>query len=128
MKEFPDFMKNPKNQVENKDQYSKDIEGYYFEGADGSQMAFWTAYTDGVSATHTHPFDEYMICVYGKYTVLIGGREVALEAGDEFLIPKGTEHACRRIAGTRTIHAFGGKRIQKTIELLLLCTDLSAYK
>jgi mannose-6-phosphate isomerase-like protein (cupin superfamily) len=63
--------------------------------------------------THTHPFDEYVVCVYGRYTVLIGGKEVVLEAGDEFLIPKGTEHGCSRIAGTRTIHAFGGKRIQK---------------
>ncbi len=113
MHDFPDFMKNPKHRVENKDQYSKDIEGYYYEAADGSQMAFWTCHTAGVSATHTHPFDEYMVCVQGKYTVLIAGREVDLQPGDEFFIPKGIEHACRRIAGTRTIHAFGGKRIQK---------------
>lgn len=113
MKDFPAFMKNPKNRVENKDQYSKNIEGYYFEGNDGSQMAFWTCHTDGVSAVHTHPFDEYIVCVYGRYTMLIGGQEVVLEPGDEFHVPKGTEHACSRIAGTRTIHAFGGKRIQK---------------
>ena len=114
MKDFPEFMKNSKNRVENKDQYSKDIEGYFFEGADGSQMAFWTCFTDGISAKHTHPFDEYVVCVQGRYTVLIDGREVVLEAGDEFFIPKETEHGCSRIAGTRTIHAFGGKRIQKT--------------
>jgi quercetin dioxygenase-like cupin family protein len=114
VKDFPDFMKNHKNRVENKDQYSKDIEGYYFEGNDGSQMAFWTAHTAGVSAMHTHPYDEYVVCVYGRYTVLIGGGEVILEHGDEFLIPKGTEHGCSRIAGTRSIHAFGGRRIQKS--------------
>lgn len=114
MKDFPEFMKNSKNRVENKDQYSKDIEGYFFEGADGSQMAFWTCFTAGISAMHTHPFDEYMVCVQGRYTVLINGREVVLEVGDEFFIPRGTEHGCSRVAGTRTIHAFGGKRIQKT--------------
>ena len=113
MDSFPEFMKNPKNRVENKDQYSQDIEGYYYEGNDGSQMAFWTCKTAGVSATHTHPFDEYMVCVHGQYTVLISGKEIVLEPGDEYRIPKGTQHACKRIAGTRTIHAFGGKRIQK---------------
>jgi quercetin dioxygenase-like cupin family protein len=107
-------MKNPNNLVSGKDQYSSDIEGFFFEGMDGSQMAFWTAYTGGVSAMHTHPFDEYMVSVYGKYTVLLGGKEVVLMPGDEFHIPKGTEHGCKRIAGTRTIHAFGGRRIQKT--------------
>jgi quercetin dioxygenase-like cupin family protein len=114
VKEFPDFIKNPKNRVANKDQYSKDIEGYYFEGTDGSQVAFWTCHTEGLSALHTHPFDEYVVCVNGRYIVLIGGREIVLNPGDEFLIPKETLHGCRRIAGTRTIHAFGGKRIQKT--------------
>jgi quercetin dioxygenase-like cupin family protein len=107
-------MKNKKNRIESQNQYSRDIEGYFFEGADGSQIAFWTCRTDGVSAIHTHPFDEYMVCVYGKYTLLIGSKEVVLEAGDEFHVPKGMAHACRRIAGTRTIHAFGGRRIQKT--------------
>ncbi len=106
-------MKNPKNRVENRDQYSRDIEGFYFEGNDGSQMAFWTAHTEGVSAMHTHPFDEYVVCVYGKYVMLLDGREITLEPGDEFVIPKGTLHGCSRIAGTRTIHCFGGKRIQK---------------
>ena len=107
-------MKNSKNRVENKDQYSKAIEGYYYQGNDGSQVAFWICHTAGTSATHTHPFDEYMVCIQGKYTVLIGGQEIDLKSGDEYLIPKGTEHACRRVAGTRTIHALGGKRIQKT--------------
>jgi quercetin dioxygenase-like cupin family protein len=113
MDDFPAFMKNTANRVENKDQYSKDIEGYYYTAPDGQQMAFWTAHTAGVSATHTHPFDEYMVCIQGQYVVLIGGKEVVLESGDEYHIPKDTPHACRRTAGTRTIHAFGGERIQK---------------
>jgi quercetin dioxygenase-like cupin family protein len=112
MQDFPEFMKTPKNKVPNQNQYSQDIEGYYYTANDGQQMAFWTAHTAGESKTHTHPYDEYVVCIQGKYTLLIDGREVDLEHGDEFLVPKGTEHACRRTAGTRTIHAFGGKRIQ----------------
>jgi hypothetical protein len=88
MDDFPAFMKNPKNRVENKDQYSKDIEGYYYTAPDGQQMAFWTAHTAGTSAPHTHPFDEYMVCVQGQYVVLIGGKEIVLESSDEYLIPR----------------------------------------
>ena len=113
MKDFPDFMKNSKNKVQSKDQYSKDIEGYFYDGADGSQIAFWTSHSEGVSQRHVHPYDEYIVCVYGKYVLLIGEQEVTLEKGDEFLVQKGTQHVCRRIAGTRTIHAFGGRRIDR---------------
>lgn len=60
---------------------------------------------------HVHDFDEYIVCVYGKYTVVIGDKEVILKPGDEFVIPKGTEHGSKRVSGTRSIHAFGGKRI-----------------
>jgi quercetin dioxygenase-like cupin family protein len=114
MKDFPDFMKNSKNRIDCKDQYTLDVEGYFFEGGGGSQMAFWTCHADRVSESHTHDFDEYLVCVYGKYTVLIDGKEVALYPGDEFFIPKGALHGGRCIAGTRTINAFGGRRIQKT--------------
>jgi quercetin dioxygenase-like cupin family protein len=114
MQDFPEFMKTPKNKVPNQNQYSHDIEGYYYTANDNQQIAFWTAHTAGTSKTHTHPYDEYIACIQGKYTVIIDGGEVDLEKGDEFLVPKGTEHVCRRVAGTRTIHAFGGKRIQKT--------------
>jgi quercetin dioxygenase-like cupin family protein len=114
MNDFPEFMKDPKNRVPNKDQYSKDIEGYFFEGASGSQMAFWICHTAGVSETHTHPYDEYLVCIQGEYTLLIDDKEIPLKPGDEYHILKGTVHACRRIAGTRTIHAFGGRRVGKT--------------
>jgi quercetin dioxygenase-like cupin family protein len=114
MKDFPEFMKNAKNRVTKTDQNTEDIIGYFFEGADGSQMAFWTCYSDRVSANHTHEFDEYMVCVYGKYTVTINDKEIFLNSGDEFFIPKGTHHGGQCIAGTRTIHAFGGKRVRST--------------
>lgn len=112
MEDFPQFMKNSRNRISSKEQNTEDIEGYFYTGADGSQMAFWTCRADRVSKKHTHKFDEYMVCVAGQYTVLMNGEEHVLNPGDELLIPKGTEQWGRCIAGTRTIHAFGGRRIK----------------
>lgn len=111
MIDFPEFMKNSKNRISSKEQNTKDIEGYFYDGADGSQMAFWTCHADRISNKHTHEFDEYMVCVYGQYTVIFNDKEYVLNPGDELFIPKGTEQWGKCIAGTRTIHAFGGKRI-----------------
>lgn len=113
MKDFPDFMKSPMNHISSSDQNTKDIDGYYYEGADGNQIAFWTCYSDQISQKHTHQFDEYMICVSGQYTAYLNGKETVLNPGDELYIPRGTEQWAKCIAGTRTIHAFGGKRITK---------------
>ena len=112
MDEFPDFMKNPANLISTKSQFSPGIEGYVFDGADGSQMAFWTAYADRISQEHQHPFDEYLVCVAGQYTAILDGSEIVLNPGDELFIPKGTVLSGSCMAGTRTIHAFGGKRIK----------------
>ena len=46
MEHFPDFMKNPKNKIDPAQQNTPDIEGYYYEGADGSQIAFWECHAD----------------------------------------------------------------------------------
>ncbi len=40
MRDFPEFMKNKKNHISSKEQNTKDIDGYFYDGADGSQMAF----------------------------------------------------------------------------------------
>lgn len=42
MKDFPDFMKNALNHIDSSQQNTPDIDGYYFEGKDGSQIAYWT--------------------------------------------------------------------------------------
>ncbi len=111
MKRFPEFMKNPVNRVPSDQQNTEDIEGYYFEGVDGSQVAFWECHADKTSKPHVHGFDEYMICVSGEYTAFLDGKKIILTPGDELFIPKGTEQwgDCKK--GTRTIHVFGGKRI-----------------
>ena len=111
MKDFPDFMKNKMNHINAAEQNTADIDGYFYEGADGSQMAFWTCSSDGTSKAHTHPFDEYMVCVHGQYTAYFNNNAYVLDPGDEINIPAGVEHWGKVIAGTRTIHAFGGKRI-----------------
>jgi quercetin dioxygenase-like cupin family protein len=113
MDKFPDFMANEANRIPTAAQNTRDVEGYYFQGADGSQMAYWTCFSDRVSDKHTHPFDEYMICVSGKYVAYIGDRKIILNPGDELFIPKGQEQWGECIAGTRTIHVFGGPRIVK---------------
>ncbi len=115
MKDFPDFMKKTSKRISHTDQNTEDIEGYFYEAVDGSQMAFWTCHSDRESKIHTHSFDEYMVCLSGQYTVYMNGQEYVLNPGDEFFIPKGTEQGGKCIAGTRTIHAFGGKRIKGNI-------------
>jgi len=58
MKDFPNFMKSKSNHISSNEQNTEYIDGYFYEGADGSQMAFWTCYSDRVSKKHTHEFDE----------------------------------------------------------------------
>lgn len=111
MKDFPDFMKTKANHIDSSQQNTQDIDGYYYEGADGSQICFWTYFSDRESKENTHEFDEYVLCVAGEYVEIFDGEEHVLHAGDELLIPKRTPHHGRVIKGTRTIHAFGGKRI-----------------
>ena len=113
MNDFPAFMKSPKNKISSQSQYSKGIEGYVYDGADGSQMAFWTHAIDGISQEHVHDYDEYFVVVQGKYTLLISRKKIPMGPGQEYFIPKGLDHAGEYSAGTRTIHAFGGKRVKR---------------
>ena len=109
-------MKSPKNRISSQSQYSKGIQGYVYDGADGSQMAFWTHTVDGISQEHAHDYDEYFVVVQGKYTLLICGKKIPVGVGEEYFIPKGLAHAGEYVSGTRTIHAFGGKRLKREVE------------
>jgi ethanolamine utilization protein EutQ (cupin superfamily) len=113
---FPEFMKNPSNRILAADQATPGAEGYVFDGADGSQMAFWTCSETAKSALHSLEYDEYMVVLQGCYTLIIDGHSVPLMAGDEFFISRGTIHAGEVVAGTRTIHAFGGHRADRSCE------------
>lgn len=118
MNEFPEFMKNRLNKVSSKSQYTPGIEGYVFDGADGSQMAFWTYGQDAMSEKHIHEYDEYIAVVQGQYTIDIEGQRISLNPGDEYVISKGVSHGGKAAAGTRAIYAFGGKRAVRDIEEL----------
>jgi len=76
-------------------------------------MAFWTCRQSGESAAHAHDYDEYMLVVQGCYTLLIDGERIPLNAGQEYFIPRGVRHGGEVLAGTRTIHAFGGHRADR---------------
>jgi quercetin dioxygenase-like cupin family protein len=110
MAHFPAFMKRPINQIARSAQHTEGIEGYVFDGADGSQMAFWECHADATTAEHVHPFDEYFIVVEGAYTLMLDGELRRVTAGQECFIPKGTRIKGEVSAGTRTIHVFGGPR------------------
>jgi mannose-6-phosphate isomerase-like protein (cupin superfamily) len=114
MNDFPDFMKSPANRIAKTNQATPGVEGYVFDGVDGSQVAFWTCYETALSAAHTHDYDEYMIVVQGCYTLVIHGERIPVKAGEEYLIPRGVSHGGEVLAGTRTIHAFGGHRADRT--------------
>ena len=113
MDHFPEFMKHPSNRIASSQQATPGVEGYVFDGADGSQMAFWTCRETASSSAHSHTYDEYMLVVQGCYTLLINGQRIPVRAGEEYFIPCGTLHAGEVLAGTRTIHAFGGHRADR---------------
>jgi quercetin dioxygenase-like cupin family protein len=113
MDDFPDFMRRAVNRIAKSNQATPGVEGYVFDGVDGSQMAFWTCRETATSAAHTHDYDEYMIVVQGQYTLLIDGKRIPLRPGDEYFIPRGVLHSGEVLAGTRTIHAFGGHRADR---------------
>jgi len=110
MREFPQFMKAPANRIAASSQATPGGEGYVFDGVDGSQMAFWTCRENAAAIPHVHEFDEYMVVVEGCYTLIIGDQRIPVRAGDEYMIPRGIRHGGEASPGTRTIHAFGGRR------------------
>jgi mannose-6-phosphate isomerase-like protein (cupin superfamily) len=114
--DFPEFMKRPENRIAASSQATPGVEGYVFDGADGSQMAFWTCRENATSAAHIHEYDEYMVVVQGCYTLIIDGQRIEIKAGEEYFIPKGVWHRGEPTAGTRTIHAFGGERARRAAE------------
>jgi quercetin dioxygenase-like cupin family protein len=113
MATFPDFVRNPKNRIARASQYTDDIEGFVFDGVDGSQVALWTCNSNRVSKEHVHDFDEYVLVIEGHCTAILEGKRVELAKGGELHIPKGTVQAMEVSAGTRTLHVFGGKRAER---------------
>ncbi|MBA4395105.1 MAG: cupin [Desulfobacca sp.] len=112
MDDFPQFMKTKENAIASRSQ-SQGLEGWVYDGMDGKQMACWKCNVDGRSNEHVHDYDEYFVVVQGVYTLILDAEKIPVRVGEEVLIPKGLSHAGEFIAGTRTIHCFGGKRVER---------------
>ncbi|MCF7688709.1 MAG: cupin domain-containing protein [Cephaloticoccus sp.] len=110
MKEFPAFMRQAPNAVAGSN-LSEALEGYVFEGRDGTQIVLWQCQEGGTSPTHSHEYDEYAVLLSGTFTGFIGTQAVTMGPGDECHIPAGTPHSGSYSAGYRAIDAFGGKRV-----------------
>ena len=81
MDKFPKFMRHPANKIARSSQATPGVEGYVFDGANGTQMAFWTCAKTASSAEHVHDYDEYMVVVQGCYTLIINGQRIQVKAG-----------------------------------------------
>ena len=57
MDSFPEFMTRAPNRIAAGSQSTPGVEGYLFDGADGSQMAFWTCRETAASAAHRRAAD-----------------------------------------------------------------------
>jgi len=76
------------------------VDGYVFDGADGSQMAFWTCRKTTESTARVHDYDEYMMVVQGCWPAFLTSRSgvpplvstLARECGVEGR----RRHECRR--------------------------------
>jgi len=112
MDDFPEFMKESDNSIVSSQQ-SSGVKGWVYDGVGGKQMAYWICETDGISEEHVHEFDEYFTVVQGTYTLIIDGQRIEICRGDEYLIPQNVPHAGEFMAGTRTIHCFGGRRAER---------------
>ena len=89
MHDFPAFMKNPINRIASSSQHTPGVEGYVYDGADGSQMAFWTCRGTAKSAEHVHDYDEYMIVVEGCLLIpmKVGTDSGLIPGSDSDVIP-----------------------------------------
>lgn len=113
MNDFPRFMKHPANRIARSQQATPGVEGYVFDGVDGSQMAFWTCSEIASSTEQVHEFDEYVVVVQGCFTLIIHGEQISLKAGEEYFVERGVPHSGEVVAGTRTIHFFAGHRADR---------------
>lgn len=117
VRDFPSFMTGPENAIAASSRHLH-VQGWVYDGADGKQVAYWKCAGAGVSEEHAHEFDEYLVVVQGQMTLLVKGERIVVEAGQEYWIEAGTPHASEHVAGTRTIHCFGGHRAVRTDEAI----------
>jgi hypothetical protein len=106
-------MKRAANRIATSSEATPGVEGSVFDGPDGSQMAFWTCRKTAVSEAHAHEFDDYMLVVQSCYPLIIEGQRIPVMGGEKYYVSKGLRHGGESVAGTRTVHAFGGRRASR---------------
>jgi len=92
-KGFPAFMKHPAHRIAASAQSTCGVDRFVFDGADGSQMAFWTCAQTAKSREQVHQFDEYMVVVEACYTLIIEGNKIPLRAGEQYFVPRGVRQS-----------------------------------
>ena len=112
MDQFPAFMRRSCNKVKLSKQ-AGNMEGYVFEGTDGSQMVIWHSRNGGRSEMHTHDYDEYCVVLQGTFVGSVGEETITMGPGDECVIPAGVPHDGEYSPDYRAIDAFGGPRVER---------------
>jgi len=110
---FPAFLTNPANRVAEASLHIPGVDVYVFDGADGTQLTLCHAKSDASTGEQWRDSDEYLVVLEGNYVVSINGMEIQLGAGREFVVPRGARISGRFAAGTRTLHAFGGRGLKR---------------
>jgi quercetin dioxygenase-like cupin family protein len=110
MKHFPDFIRNEKNRVPNA---PEGMEGFVFDGADGSQIVLWENVAGGSVELHQHDYWEYCYVLDGCYEGVVDGKPIKLEPGDECIIPPGVPHKGKHSKNYRALDIFGGCRVKR---------------
>ncbi|MFP2929427.1 SRPBCC domain-containing protein [Pyxidicoccus sp. 3LG] len=110
---FPTFLTTPANRVDGAALHAPGVEAFLFDGADGNQVVLCHAKSDVDTGEHPQDFEEYFMVLEGTYLLTIMDTEFKLEAGREFVVPKGARIRRRCKAGTRTLHAFGGRGLKR---------------
>jgi uncharacterized protein YndB with AHSA1/START domain len=106
---FPAFMTGAANRVADASLNIPGVEAYVFNGADGTRLTLCHAKSDADTGEQWRDVDEYLVVLEGSYVLRINGMDIQLGPGREFIIPRMARTSGRFTAGTRTIHARGGK-------------------
>ncbi|MCP3136914.1 SRPBCC domain-containing protein [Pyxidicoccus xibeiensis] len=110
---FPTFLTTPGNRLDGAALRVPGVEVHMFDGADGNQLTLCHAKSDADTGEHLQDFEEYLVVLEGTYVLSINGTDFTLGAGREFVVPRGARIRGRYTAGTRTLHAFGGRGLKR---------------
>jgi len=91
---------------------SEDVEVIFTDDASANEAAMRKTKRTASHKKINHGSGVYVI-VQGCFTLVINGERIPLRAGEEHFIPRGVPHSGEVLAGTRTIHAFGGHRADR---------------